>query len=242
MNNKILVTGTKSGLGKYIYETLPNTVGLSRENRKILIKKNDCYDMIIHCAFNTKNAGKKDIDDYFDYVDDNILLTNDLVKLKHKKFVYMSSISVYDKIPTPYNQTKLFAESIVQKISNKPLIIRCASLLGSAMRSNTITKIITEDNPRITLSKESTYNFVMHKDIVEFISKCYNNNVTGIFDFLASDFIRLEDIVKRLNREVNFGEYTFTTNKVDNKKLTGMFPEFNKSSWEALELFIEEIK
>ena len=37
---KILVTGIGSGLGKYLYENLPNTLGLSRDNFN-LIKDED---------------------------------------------------------------------------------------------------------------------------------------------------------------------------------------------------------
>ena len=79
--NKTLVTGIKSGLGKYIYENASNSVGLTRENRDNVIKGE--YDLIIHCAFHSDRGN--DIDDYYDYINSNILLTNELVKLKQIK-------------------------------------------------------------------------------------------------------------------------------------------------------------
>ena len=85
--NKILVTGTKSGLGKYIYNTIPNSISLTRENREDVIGGE--YDLIIHCAFHPERGN--DISDYYDYIDSNILLTNELTKLKHTRFVYVSS-------------------------------------------------------------------------------------------------------------------------------------------------------
>ena len=151
--NKILVTGIGSGLGKSIYESIPGADGLTRKNRDAILKSNIEYDLIIRSAFNTKNAGRNEVDDHFKYIDDNVLLTNELTGLEHKKFVYISSIAVHGE-STPYSQTKLFAEAIVQKKSTSPLIVRCSSLLGKAMRNNTITRIIQESNPKITLSKE----------------------------------------------------------------------------------------
>ena len=238
---KILITGPKSGLGRYIYETFPGSVGLTRKNRDAILGREDEYDLIIHSAFNTKNAGRNKVDDYFKFVDDNILLTNELVSLNHKKFIYISSIAVYDDVITPYSQTKMFSESIVQKKSNNPLIVRCSSLLGRHMRPNTITKLIQENNPKITLSKDSTYNFIRHKDVTDFILKSYESNISGVFDFVASDYLNLKDIAEHLSANADFGEYTFKTNKISNQALASTFPEFDKSSWDALNEFIKEL-
>ena len=239
--NKILVTGINSGLGKFIYESIPGAIGLSRENRASILKSETKYDLIIHSAFNTKNAGKNEIDDNFKYIDDNVLLTNELSSLKHKKFVYISSIAVHGE-KTPYSQTKLFAESIIQKKSNNPLIVRCSSLLGKTMRDNTITRIIKESRPKITLSKESTYNFISHEDVLDFIVKSHTREIKGIFDFVSSDYLLLGDIAEMINKNVSFGNYTFKTIEIDNKKLISTFPEFEKSSWKILDDFIKEIR
>ena len=101
---KILVTGVTSGLGKYIYENIPDCVGMTRENRHYVLK--DEYDLIIHCAFSSERGN--DITDYFEYIDSNILLTNELVNTKHKKFVYISSVVVYDEGYSNYKSTKFY--------------------------------------------------------------------------------------------------------------------------------------
>jgi dTDP-4-dehydrorhamnose reductase len=239
---KILVTGTNSGLGKYINNILPNSIFLNRKNRKTIIKSREEYDIIIHCAFNTKNAGRKDVKDVFSYIDDNILLTNELTSIRHKKFVYISSIAVYDELISPYMQTKIYAESIVQNKSNNPLIVRCSSLLGRHMRKNTLTKIITEEKPKITLAKNSTYNLINHEDVLNFISDSCKKKVSGIFDFVASDYLVLEEICNYLNAKVEYGNYIFATNRTSNSNLINTFPKYNKSSWESLKYLIEEIK
>jgi hypothetical protein len=52
---KILVSGNKSGLGKFLYEEL-TTDGFNRDdNIDTLLKGETFYDIIIHCAFNMKN-------------------------------------------------------------------------------------------------------------------------------------------------------------------------------------------
>ena len=79
---QILVTGVGSGLGKSI-SNIANVVGLNRDNRGPVIKKysEKGVDKIIHCAFGAQGGYEQyNIDDYYKYVDDNILLTRELLK------------------------------------------------------------------------------------------------------------------------------------------------------------------
>ena len=47
----VLVTGTNSGLGKFIHERIPTSIPLTRDNRDdILVGQK--YDIIIHSAYN----------------------------------------------------------------------------------------------------------------------------------------------------------------------------------------------
>ena len=69
---KYLVTGIKSGLGKYLYENLPDVVGLDRGGFDLI--KDEDYDVIIHCAFNKT----LDVEDHYQYLEDNIFLTQKL--------------------------------------------------------------------------------------------------------------------------------------------------------------------
>ena len=85
--NKILITGTTSGLGKYLYENIPNSISLNRKDTFI----DNNFDVIIHNAFSPQGANKNDIKDYYKYINDNILLTKKLVDIKPKKFIYIST-------------------------------------------------------------------------------------------------------------------------------------------------------
>ena len=90
LQNKVLVTGANSGLGKYIASQIDCAI-LTRENSKSVLDKT--YDTIIHCAFNSR----KNVNDYYEIVRDNIFLTKDLCKVPHNKFVFISSIDVYQE-------------------------------------------------------------------------------------------------------------------------------------------------
>ena len=207
MNSKNLFTGTKSGLGKYIFQNTNNSISLTRENRTDVIK--DEYDLIIHCAFHSDRDDK--INDYYDYVDSNILLTDELVNLKHNRFVYISSLAVYDKDNVTYKHTKLCAEAIVNKKANNPLIIRVPAMLGIDIRPNTLFRILKEDKPKLTLSGESTFNYVLHSDVKQF---ALNNKHKGIVDFVSDGNVTLKKVNEILDGNAIFGDYKFITPEI----------------------------
>ena len=137
---KVLVTGCNSGLGKYISETI-ECIGVSRSNRKEIIEKykSSGVDLIIHCAFGGQGGYEQnEIEDYFKYIDDNILFTKELTEIPHKKIVYISSLAVYEKQYMNYKHTKLYAESIINTLGKNPLILRCPAMLGKHMKSNNV--------------------------------------------------------------------------------------------------------
>ena len=53
-NDKVLITGTKSGLGKYLSKQFTECFCLNRENKQDVIDKALQIQLIVHCAFNTK--------------------------------------------------------------------------------------------------------------------------------------------------------------------------------------------
>ena len=182
-NKKILVTGITSGLGKYIHNNIPNSIGLTRENRHQLLDGD--YDLIIHCAFS--NERMESIDDYYEFIDGSILLTDDLVKVKHKKFIYISSLEVYNKPFTGYRFGKLCSEAIVNK------------------------------KPKLTLSSNSTFNYILHSDLLNFISE--SEDKTGILNFISDGNITLKKVNEIFNGNPIWGDYTYITKEVDGIKL-----------------------
>ena len=76
---RFLITGVGSGLGKYLLDHIPNSVGLKRGEFN-LIKHKD-FDTIIHCAFNKENI----ITDYKKYLEDNIFTPSTILHVPYSR-------------------------------------------------------------------------------------------------------------------------------------------------------------
>ena len=231
-SNKILITGTKSGLGKFLNDNLPGCFAVTRENSKV--SKID-YDLIIHCAFNTKEKQDK-----YKVLQDNIFFTEQISKLKCKKFVYISTIDVYNSEKNEYNILKELAESIVANNSDNFLILRCSAMIGNNMRKNNLLKIIDDKNPVLSLTKDSTFNFIRHQQILRIITDSFNNDLTGIFDVVSNSNVTLEQISNFCNKECNYGNYKYTTSEIDNTKLILNFDYMNIDSLTNVKNFMRE--
>ena len=92
MGKKILVSGASSGLGKILF----NKFNAVRFNRRVIIKSllETNWDLIIHCAFDSKTF---DIINFEKYMKDNIANSLFLSSLKGRnlyvKYGYMKVIS-----------------------------------------------------------------------------------------------------------------------------------------------------
>ena len=240
---KVLVTGCNSGLGKYISETI-ECIGVSRSNRKEIIEKykSSGVDLIIHCAFGGQGGfDQNEVNDYFKYVDDNILFTKELTEIPHKKIVYISSLAVYEKEYMNYKHTKLYAESIINTLGKSPLILRCPAMLGKYMRPNNVLRLVKDKKSKLSLTKESNFNYILHSDILDFILFAFNWAVKGIVDFTSSENITLEAIVEILKASPEYGKYTFKTPLISNDKLVKYNKNLDKTSKEVFNQFIKQL-
>jgi nucleoside-diphosphate-sugar epimerase len=228
MENKFLITGIGNGLGKYLYMNLPNSVGLNRNNFNLI--KNEEYDVIVHCAFN-----QKPIEDYYQYLEDNIFLTQRLLELKYSKFIYISTIDVYSPQPSNYNLSKKFAESLVNRYNNTS-ILRCSMILGENSKPNHVTRL-KENIPNIGLSGESTFNYILNKDILKFIEK-YSMNCKGTIDFVANNKVYLSDTKNILNSSTELGSHIYSSDFEYQNPVCTLYEEFNTSSLENLKKYL----
>lgn len=239
----VLVTGCNSGLGKYISENI-ECVKVTRSNRKSIIQsyKTKGVDLIIHCAFGNQGGYTQNIiGDYFKYVDDNILFTKELTEIPHKKIVYISSLVVYEKEYMNYKHTKLYAESIINTLGNNPLILRCPAMLGKHMKPNNVYKLINDRKTKLSLTKDSNFNYILHSDILDFILFSYDWLVKGIIDFTSSENITLEAIVEILNANPEYGNYTFNTPLISNKNLIKHNKNLDKTSKKIFNQFLQQL-
>ena len=226
---KILVTGIGSGLGKYLYENLPNTLGLSRDNFNLV--KDEDIDVIIHCAFNKENV----ITDYKKYLDDNIFLTQRLKSLYYNKFIYMSTVDVYQENPTMYAHFKRFSETLLNK---NDLILRCPMMLGSTMKPNHATKL--KDNiESLGLSGNSQFNYILMSDLLEFFVSGNYKQYKGVVDFVSNDLVKLEDVKQYFNSSTKLGEYVYQNSLDFQNPIFKLNEKYNKSSFEKIKQYFK---
>ena len=222
---KILVSGTKSGLGKYIF----NEIGTHRYKRNVNLNLYNKikWDLIIHCGFYSGDDKFKNIENiYHSYV---------LSNLQAKRFIFISSLIVYENKTNKkeneklnisnknslYCNSKILCESFYQK--KNALILRLGTLIGKDMRKNNVNKVIKDKKPTLTLSKKSFYTFVDYSEVLEFINLSLRKKINGIYNFNRNDSIKLEKISKLLKKEFKYGKYHFKCILAPNKKINKIY-------------------
>jgi nucleoside-diphosphate-sugar epimerase len=249
----LLITGFKSGFGRYAYENLGG-FGLGRDNQdSLLFAREKGVDTIMHCAFN--NPRVLTSNSIHPYMQDNLFLTQNLLKIPHKRFIFMSSVDVYPKseeihieseeIPINlvgnfYGVTKLMSESMIREMSPSSLILRCSGLLGPYMKKNNLTRLIEEENPELTLTKDSELNCILYEDLLDFILVASEKDLNGVYNTTSSSNISFSGVAKLLGKEVDFGEHFYRVGKINNQKIREISPVFSKSSEEVIKQFIKK--
>tara|TARA_R100001594_G_scaffold138971_2_gene182991 strand:+ start:464 stop:1180 length:717 start_codon:yes stop_codon:yes gene_type:complete len=205
LENKYLITGVNSGLGRHLSSTFENAICINRQNADQILKENVKIDTILHCAFNSRRG-----EEYYKYYCDNLKFTSKLCEIPHKKFIYMSSVDAGAITQTDYSIFKRISESIVLNEANKPLILRLGALIGNQMRKNNVSKIMLDEKPILSLHKDSNFSFVSYGHIVNIIKKA---KVSGVYDLVSSDIISVENIAKIFKKEnkISYGKFKYLT-------------------------------
>jgi hypothetical protein len=225
--NRFLITGIKSGLGKFLYNNLPNSLGLDRDNFNLI--KNEDFDTIIHCAFNKENT----ITNYKKYLDDNIFLTQRLKKFHYSKFIYISTVDVYQENPTTYAMFKKLSETLMD---SNDLILRCSMMLGDTMKPNHTNKLKNNEKS-IGLSEESVFNYILMEDLVEFFISDDYKKYKGIVDFVSKDLVKLKDVKNYFNSTTELGNHVYENNLDFVNPIFILNEKYNKSSLNNLEQY-----
>jgi len=251
----LLVTGARSGLGHAVHRALGGmgfVRGTSTDDPAI--RAAVPFDAIIHCAVNADKAVT--MGSIFKYLDDNFLLTQRLVDIPHRKFVFVSSLAVYppsgraisededlDLLPLtgPYAFTKLFSDVYVQERAQNPLILRTTTLLGPAIRTNTLLRALTQPGCQLFLTPDARYNCVLHADIVEFIAQALDSNICGAFNLGSKGLVVLSDIVDQLGLSVRYGDFHYDIGPVDTSKAGALHPAFASPCWQILNRYIDSL-
>lgn len=222
MEQKILITGTGRGLGKFLYSKY-NKLGVQVESftrsntvqefiDKLYGTINQSYDMIIHCAANVSHATWED-DLAYSYFNDNIFLTKDIVSIPHKRFVHISSIAaapgshtVDEHKTSPYGVSKRISETIIKELATDYQIIRPTGLLGKEMKKNTFQKILHGEP--IALTSDSIMNYVLYDDILNII----NSDKRGTITVSSNGSVTMQQVADIVGHNIKFGDIYFNIN------------------------------
>ncbi len=249
---KILTTGTRRGFGKFISNRL-NTLKFDRNSKLNKLDRN--YDVIIHCASNSSNNILSK--NFYKFSYDNFFLTTELLKLNFKHFIFISSIGIYPQSIKVYDEKsnfkvktrnyyeffKVMSESYIQKSSKEFTILRVAGLLDQSSRENTIQKLISNKNRRISLSSNSTFNYILYEDLFNFINIVMKKKKFGIFNVSASKNIKLIDLKNYINsNNIKFGNYDYLTPKIDNTKASREYANLKLTTYQNIKKYLKLIK
>lgn len=253
--SQILVTGASSGFGKHCCEFF-NGVAYTRTSSfsNILAQAEEKpFKAIIHSAFNAKPDIS--VDRLYDYLNDTLLLTKRLLTIPHQKFIFISTVDVYPKNGNTHHEdeeinlsnteniyaiSKLMSEAIIKNETKNYLILRPTAMLGKYAKPNSLTKILHNMQPTLTLKGSSTFNYIRHADLSAFITKAMEQDLTGIYNTTSASNISLQDAANHFGYQAQFGEYQYRTDNVNNEKAAKILSNFGNTSLENIQLFLKE--
>ena len=208
MNKKILITGTNGALGLFLSSKYENSICITRENPLADDIVSEGVDTIIHCAFN-QNRNELNFVTKQSY-SDNIALTQNLLKVPHKRFVYISTCQIVElnskSEPSPYVTMKALNEHMIREQSKNYLILRPSCFIGDKIRKNSIHKLM--NNEDITLTEDSVNDFILTEDVYNAIE----SYESGIFYLLSNKKITMKEIAEKYNKKINFGNFKYEIN------------------------------
>lgn len=235
-----LVTGAARGLGLALHRRL-GQVPFTRGSSLQLVAKAGPYDAIVHSAVNSIKEVSPDI--AYGYLQDNLLLLQELLRIPHRRFVFISSIDVKRPVDRMglHASTKFLSEAMVREHGHKPLILRPVTLLGHAMRPNTVYRMLTEPACRLFLASSSRFNFVLYRDVCDFVENALEQGIEGTYDIGSSCSIGLREIAKQLGVDPIYGKHHYDVGLVDSSAASRIVPAFGRPSWQTLNLFIDTL-
>jgi len=137
--------------------------------------------------------------------------------------------------------TKYLTESLVRADAQDWIILRPTSLLGRYSRKNSVMRILLEEHCSLTLSADSTCNYIRHYDVLNLINYALKQDLTGTYNVASGDNITLSDAAIMFGKKVSFGNHRYDVGHIENRKVASILPAFQRSSREVLFTFHQEL-
>ena len=214
----IYISGSSSGLGKFLFKNISNSKKFYR-NKRNNIQKNS---VLIYCSFFKKSKQKESIKE----INHNKKVTLNLFeKIKEAKFdsiIFISSVDVYKKKDQDsYIILKNRVENKVKKTQNY-FILRCGLLVGKFMSKNSFYHLIkSKSKKKLSLSKESSCYLTSYTDILIAINKIISKKIrNGIYNVTTEKKFYYKNYK---NENISFGNFKLNYGKISNKKFEKNF-------------------
>ncbi len=216
MKIRTLVSGTSSGLGSYLAEVFSSD-RYNRHQNKIIYnepksRSSAPFNTIVHAA-----CGKvSEAQSYNEYIDYQLQLTRRLICYGHDRFVFISTVDVYQEKEnlTLYAKAKLCMEREILGNAKNPVILRVGSLIGPGMRVNQLLRVAIGDMQPLSLSPKSTFSLTFYNQIIDQILTM----PSGIHDIAPDPLLTLGEIAAHFGHTPTWGEFDYQT-RLPEKKL-----------------------
>ena len=195
------------------------------------------FDVIIHCAYDRSSLGGHE--NIYDQIKSNISLVEDLCKLKHKCFIFFSSIDVY---PSDFEGTtsnfkigsqellskhaffKILGESIVLSKAKQYLILRPSLMIGKDARANTLVNIIRGYKGPFSLTKSSRFNLITHDQVWCCLNAALATDKRGIMNLCSGLELSLDQVARKVgNKKVLWGNFKYSTPQIKDSNAVKFF-------------------
>lgn len=243
-NMRVLVTGTGSGLGKYLLQHFDGEA-FDRHHLKSGLGENiynQQYDLVIHCAFNA--AGNADINLVSEYFTDNAEMTRSLLSIRTKRFVYASTIDLYknypqaketdkitlDRLNGGYAVSKFLSESYIVNSTKDFVIMRLAMPVGPFSRQNNLIRALNGSPPPLSVSPTSLYNIVDVRSVAKFIEYANSQRLTGIYNIGSANRASIKSLAQLSEKHCLWGAYNYNSPTFNNQKACAVLSDFKNSS------------
>ena len=222
-----------SAFVKYFKKNKISFKNITRKNKKKFFNKK--CDLIIDCNGNgSKRFGINN--PLLDFKASVESVIENLCKIKFKKYLYISSCQVYEKVTIEkfskesfksdikkinnYGFNKLIAENYVKKYSHKYLIIRLPYVIGPNLKRNPFYDLLYKKRSYLTLN--SKINCIHTDSIAENCMKLINRNVNEIFNMGSRNTMKVSEILHLLKLkkvQLNNNKQVKDINNINLKKI-----------------------
>lgn len=180
-----------------------------------------------------------------------ILLLNAISKYPNAKFIYFSSLGVYDPSikDTDYIKHKLLIESLIANSKRNYLIFRVSNAVGKSNNPFTILNYIVNAvkfDKEITIWSKAERNLIDIEDIVNVVDNCIDRENNSILNLAWKENIKVVDLLKSIElfyhkkAKVNYIEKgaSFTIDTGASTKYLNALSSYNYSTNEYVQLLL----